>query len=97
MPNILSPDAKNSNLKVASDVFTTVTAADVVASGLKNVTSVVVSFVDDPGDNPEFVSAVPGTNGNFTLKTWQNTTGTDPTPVAATTFGKKVAWIAMGY
>jgi hypothetical protein len=35
--------------------------------------------------------------GSFLLKTWKNTGGTDPTPAAASTFSKKVNWIAYGY
>ena len=34
--------------------------------------------------------------GSIIIKTWQNTGGADPTPAAATTFGKKVNWIAIG-
>jgi hypothetical protein len=35
-------------------------------------------------------------SGSFLLKTWKNTGGTDPTPAVATTFSKKVNWIAIG-
>jgi len=34
--------------------------------------------------------------GSIIIKSWQNTGGTDPTPAAASTFGKKVNWIAIG-
>jgi hypothetical protein len=56
----------------------------------------------DPIDNPDWVSATIGDQagspaaGSIIIKTWQNTSGSDPTPTAATTFGKKVNWIAIG-
>jgi hypothetical protein len=59
------------------------------------VTAVLAS---DLVDDPMHVSVtIPATGGTFTLKTWKNTGGTDPTPIAATTFGKVVSWIAFGY
>ena len=82
--------------------LTTVTATDTVVTGLTTVTSVVVSFDDNPGDNPMLVSATIGDQagspaaGSIIIKTWQNTSGSDPTPTAATTFSKKVNWIAIG-
>jgi hypothetical protein len=89
-------------LKVARGQLTTVTAADTVVTGLAAVASVVVSLESDPADNPFMASAQIGDQagapaaGSIIIKTWQNTTGTDPTPAAATTFGKKVNWIAIG-
>lgn len=88
--------------KVARGQATTVTAADTIATGLSTVVAVVASLDSDPVDNPEWVSSTIGDQagspaaGSFILKTWQNTSGTDPTPTAATTFGKKVNWIAIG-
>jgi len=81
---------------------TTVTASDTIVTGLRTVESVVCSFDDNPGDDPMLVSASIGDQagtpaaGSFLLKTWKNTGGTDPTPLAATTFSKKVNWIAIG-
>ncbi|MGJ4893771.1 hypothetical protein ACQR10_04540 [Bradyrhizobium sp. HKCCYLRH2060] len=89
-------------LKFARGQLTTVTAADTVVTGLATVVSVVASLESDPVDNPFMVSAQIGDQagapaaGSIIIKTWQNTTGTDPTPAAATTFGKKVNWIAIG-
>lgn len=80
----------------------TVAAVDTVVTGLTTVVSVVASLDSDPIDNPEWVSASIGDQagspaaGSILIKTWQNTSGTDPTPVAATTFSKKVNWIAVG-
>jgi hypothetical protein len=88
--------------KTACGQATTVTATDTIATGLNTVVAVVASFDDSPVDDPEFVSATIGDQagtpvaGSFILKTWKNTGGTDPTPLAATTFSKKVNWIAIG-
>lgn len=88
--------------RIARGVQTTVAAVDTVVTGLATVVAVVVSMGDDPSDDPEWASATIGDQagtpaaGSFLLKTWKNTGGTDPTPVAATTFSKKVNWIAIG-
>lgn len=82
---------------------TTATASDTIATGLEKLVGVVACFNDDLADDPEWVSASIGDQagapaaGSFLLKTWKNTGGTDPTPVAATTFTKKVNWVAFGY
>jgi len=89
-------------LKIVRGQFTTVTAADTVVTGLASVAAVVVSLESDPTDNPFMASAQIGDQagapaaGSIIIKTWQNTTGTDPTPAAASTFGKKVNWVAIG-
>jgi hypothetical protein len=89
-------------LKVALGQQTTVAASDTVVTGLNTVLAVVASFEDDIGDDPEWVTAQIGNQagapaaGSIIIKTWKNTGGTDPTPVAATTFTKKVNWIAVG-
>ncbi len=89
-------------LRFARGQLTTVTAADTVVTGLATVVAVVASLESDPTDNPFMASAqigdqagAPGA-GSIILKTWQNSAGTDPTPAPATTFGKKVNWIAIG-
>lgn len=88
--------------KTVSGQATTVAAVDTIVTGLATVTSVVVSMEADPGDDPFMCSAQIGDQagapaaGSFYLKTWKNTGGTDPTPLAATTFSKKVNWIARG-
>ena len=92
----------DTGVKSISGQLTTVTASDTVVTGLNTVTAVVASFDDNPGDNPMLVSATFGDQagtpaaGSIIIKTWQNPTGTDPTPIAATTFSKKVNWIAYG-
>lgn len=99
MADVLSPDSLSNNIKLWSDTVTTVTAADTITTSLRKVNRVQVSFEDDPGDANLVVSAVPVGASNpkaFTLKTWK-TDGSDPTPAAATAFGKKVVCTAFGY
>jgi len=90
-----------SGYKIARGVHTTVTASDTVVTGLSTVVAIVATLESDPGDNPLLVSASIGDQagapaaGSVLIKTWK-TDGTDPTPVAATTFSKKVNWVAIG-
>ena len=69
-------------LKIARGQLTTVTAADTAATGLSTVVSVVASLESDPTDNPFMVTAQIGDQAGA--------------PAAASTFGKKVNWIAIG-
>ncbi|MDR3474437.1 MAG: hypothetical protein P4M09_22540 [Devosia sp.] len=97
-----APAAVAAGYKIARGQLVTVTAADTVATGLTTVASVVVSFDSDPADNPEWVTSTVGDQagapvaGSVIIKTWQNIGGSDPTPTAATAFGQKVNWIAVG-
>jgi hypothetical protein len=81
---------------------TTVTAVDTIVTGLATVTAVTASLDSDPSDDPFMVSASIGDQagspaaGSIYIKTWKNTGGTDPTPLAASTFAKKVNWHASG-
>jgi hypothetical protein len=87
--------------EIEAGQHTTVAASDTIVTGLKTVVAVVATLDANPGDNPLLVSASVGDQagapaaGSFYLKTWK-TDGTDPTPVAATTFSKKVNWVAYG-
>ena len=90
-------------LRTARGQHTTVAASDTVVTGLNKVVSAVASLDSDPTDNPFLATASIGdqagapASGSILIKTWQNTGGTDPTPAAASTFAKKVNWIAVGY
>lgn len=87
--------------RIACGQHTTITAADTIATGLATVLSVVASYETDPADPNTYVSAQTGDQagapaaGSVIIKTWMQN-GTDPTPVAANAFGKKVNWIAIG-
>lgn len=88
--------------KLARGQATTVTASDTVVTGLATVVSAVASLDSDPVDDPFMCTCSIGDQagtpaaGSILIKTWKNTGGTDPTPAAATTFSKKVNWIAIG-
>ncbi|MBI1207635.1 MAG: DUF2190 family protein [Azospirillum sp.] len=90
-----------SGLRVAFGQHTIVAAADTVATGLSTVVSVVASLDTDPADATLLVSATVGDQagtpaaGSVILKSWK-TDGADPTPAAATSFGAKLNWIAVG-
>jgi Uncharacterized conserved protein (DUF2190) len=90
-------------LRIARGQQTTIAASDTVVTGLTKVVAAVASLDSDPGDDPMLATASIGdqagapASGSILIKTWKNTGGTDPTPVAATTFAKKVNWIAVGY
>lgn len=88
--------------KIARGQHTTVAASDTVVTGLSTVVAVVAVFDADPGLNPLFVTASIGNQsgapaaGSILIKSWRATAANDVTPVAATTFSKKVNWIAIG-
>jgi len=88
--------------RVAAGQITTATAADTVVTGLGTVVSVVAGFETDPADPNTYVSAQIGDQagapaaGSIVIKTWKQS-GTDPTPIAADAFAKKVNWIAVGF
>lgn len=88
--------------KVARGVVTTATASDTVVTGLATVVAVVATLGDDPGLDPGLASATIGDQagapaaGSVLIKTWKFTSNANPTPIAATTFSKKVNWIAVG-
>lgn len=88
--------------KVARGVATTATASDDINTGLTTVVAAVACLEDAPGLDPYDAQAVVGDQagapaaGHILLKTWKFTGATNPTPLAATTFAKKVSWIAIG-
>ena len=101
-PQVFAAGVAAPGKKVAFGQAVTVAAVDTIVTGLATVAAVIVSLDSDPSDDPEWVSASIGDQagtpaaGSFLLKSWKNTAGNDPTPVAATTFTKKVNWVAWG-
>lgn len=89
-------------VKFVTGQNTTVAASDTVVTGLTKLLGVVASYDTDPADANTYVSASIGDQagtpaaGSFLLKTWKQS-GSDPTPIAADAFSKKVNWIAYGY
>jgi hypothetical protein len=96
-----APEGVAAGYKVARGQHTTVDENDTVVTGLATVVSVVVSLDDDPVDGCQFVTGSIGDQagapaaGSVLIKTWKAVDG-DASLVAATTFSKKVNWIAIG-
>lgn len=90
-------------LRMVAGQATTVAASDTIVTGLRQVVAAIASLDSDPVDDPFSVTASIGDQagtpaaGSILIKTWKNTGGTDPTPAAATTFSKKVNYVAFGY
>jgi hypothetical protein len=99
-PNILV--VNNSAKKMAFGQAVTVTAADTIATGLATVSVCLATLEDAPVLTCDQATAVKGDQagapvaGSIIIKTWKRTAAGDATPIAATTFGKKVNWIAIG-
>jgi len=80
--------------------YTTVAAADTVATGLRKVVAVMATLSSDPVAGCAAATAsipdqVTGP-GNITISTWQPTAQANSIPTAATTFSKVVNWVAWG-
>jgi hypothetical protein len=103
MAEIFSPSSKGSNHKIAAGQHTSVTANDTIVTGLARVLFVVASFEDAPALTSAQVVAQIGNQstapapGSIAIKTYQPTATGDGTPIAATGFGKKINWMALGY
>ena len=88
-------------MRQVSGQHTTVAASDTVVTGLALVFSVVAQLDDDPVDGAMHATSSIGDQagapdaGSILIKTWKSTDA-DATLIAATTFGKKVNWIAVG-
>lgn len=86
-------------LRFAYGQFTTVSASDTVATGLTTVVAAVANLDSAPTTDPEIATASIGDQagspaaGSILIQTWKTLGGT---PAAATTFSKKVNWIAIG-
>lgn len=101
----VAPGSLGGQLKIAYGQHTSVAAADTVVTGLTTVVKVIAVLDDDPVVGATYCSASIGNQagapvaGSVILKTWKATTAGaagNPDPVAATTFGKKINWIAFG-
>ncbi len=82
---------------------TTESASDTVETGLGRVLGIYVTLESDPVAGCSSVTAAIGdqvgtpASGSVVLKTWQPTASGDTAPTAATTFGKKINWLALGF
>lgn len=88
-------------IRLAAGIHTTASATDTVVTGLAHVIGAVAQFETDVADANMHAQAVVGDQagspaaGSIVVKTWK-TSGSDPTPIAADAFSKKVSWIAFG-
>jgi hypothetical protein len=88
--------------KIARGQHTTVAAVDTVVTGLTTVVAVLAVLESDPTSDPLFVSGAIGNQagapaaGSIYIKSWKPTAADNTAPTAATTFTKKVNWIAIG-
>lgn len=91
-----------SQLYVDYGMATTVTASDTIVTRLRKVIAAWAVLEDAPVIGCDRATAVVGDQagtpaaGSILLKTWKPTASGDATPVAATTFTKKVSWMAIG-
>ena len=99
MPNELV----NETHKIITGQHTTVAASDTIDTGLRKVLYAVAQLEDAPVIGCDRALAAVGDQngtpaiGSILIKTFKPTTTTDTTPIAATTFSKKVNYIAIGY
>ena len=88
--------------QLARGVHETVAAEDVLVTGLAAVVAIVATLADDPSVDPLLVTADVGDQagapaaGSVYIRSWKPTANDNVTPIAATTFGKKVNWVAIG-
>lgn len=90
-------------LRRAVGQSTTASASDTIVTGLTKVLSCVANLDSAPVLTCDRATASLGDQagtpaaGSILLQTWMPTSNANPTPIAATTFTKKVNWIAEGY
>jgi len=88
--------------KIARGQGTTVTASDTIVTGLATVIAALAVLDDSPVIGCDRALASIGDQagtpaaGSILLKTFKPTATGDATPIAATTFTKKVNWLAIG-
>lgn len=88
--------------KIARGQAVTVAASDTIVTGLATVVAAVANLEDAPVIGCDRAQALIGDQagapaaGSIKINTYKPTGAGDATPIAATTFGKKVNWIAVG-
>lgn len=89
--------------RVRAGSATTAAAQDTIVTGLNKLIAVVAQWDTDAALANFIVTADIGDQagapaaGSFYLNSWKATSSGDCTPIAATTLGKVVSWIAVGY
>lgn len=88
--------------RVARGQWTSVAAIDAVTTGLTSVAVAIAGLEDDPVIGCDRAQAVVGNQngapaaGLIYVKTFKPTAAGNATPIPATTFGRKVNWLAVG-
>lgn len=99
--NVTSAVLDEGGLVMARGQHTTVDADDTIVTGLGALACVVATLDDDPVAGCQSVTATIGDQdgapaaGSFQLKSWKATAADNSALIAATTFEKKVNWIAV--
>ena len=94
-----APAAVAAGYKIARGQATTASASDTVVTGLATVVAVICNLDSAPTTDPETASCSIGDQagspaaGSILVQSWKTFGGT---PAAATTFSKKVNWVAIG-
>lgn len=92
-----------SGFNLAYNTHTTVAASDTVVTGLTKVVAAFATLDSDPIAAVDRVLASVGDQvsapvaGSILIKTFKPTATADTAPIAATTFGRKVSWYAIGF
>lgn len=96
---VFSPNTISNEYKLAFGTTVSVAAADVIATGLAKVVGCIAVLESDPVLTMDRATAVPHATqqGKITVKGWMPTSVSNPTPIAATTFTKRISWWAWGY
>lgn len=97
------PKAKiKSGFNFVRGQHTTVAASDTIVTGLSHVIAAWAILDDAPVAGAQHAQASIGDQagtpaaGSILVKTWKATATADTALIAATTFGKKVNWFAIG-
>jgi hypothetical protein len=92
-----------SGLRAVAAQVATVTASDTIVTGLNTVVAVVANLDSAPVLTCDRATGSIGNQsgapaaGSILINTWMPTSVSNPTPIAATTFGKNVNYVAYGY
>lgn len=95
-------DSTTTGVKIARGQITTSSVSDTIVTGLTTVVAAVAGLDDTPAIGVQSVQGSIGNQtgapsaGNILINSWKATSSLDPTPTVATTFGKKVNYIAIG-
>ena len=99
VPNVISNgNGQAAGLTFAFGQHTTATANDTIVTGLERCIGAMAVLDDPPVAGCQNAQAqITAGSGSIAIKTWKATATADTALIAATTFSRKVNWIAWGY